>query len=127
VKDLLAYAKQLRNELDSFVMGSSYHRVTIIYSKELIECTVEVTKKDSPIPINTESIKTGSLKIAELLDELSKNLRDQVSQWVYVQQGLRLYDGPRIHIYKMPRFIDWTIAQAMDDAADIIGTIVATK
>ena len=57
----------------------------------------------------------------EILSELSENLRQQVSQWVYVQRGLRLFDGPKIYLYKTPRLIDWTRTQALIDANDIIG------
>ncbi|MFC2006407.1 Eco57I restriction-modification methylase domain-containing protein, partial [Chloroflexota bacterium] len=104
-EDLLSYARQLRDELDAFVMGDAYHRITIIYSKELVECTAEITHEQSTIPISSESVKTGNTRIADLLDEVSKGLRERISQWVYVQKGLRLYEGPRVHIYKTPRLI----------------------
>jgi hypothetical protein len=122
--DLLAYARQLRDELDGFVMGNAYHRINITYSKEIIECVVEVTTEKSPIPINESNIKTSNMRITKLLDDLSKNLKEEINPWVHVQRGLRLFDGPRVHIYKTPRFIDWTPTQALNDATDIIGDIV---
>lgn len=125
-QELLAYARELRDELDDFVMGKAYHRVIVTHSSDLIECIVEITKEDAPIPVNGDSIKAGDLTPAKLLAELSDSLREQISQWVYVQRGLRLFDGPRIYIYKAPRLIDWTRTQAMNDAGDIIGEAIAT-
>jgi len=120
-QELLAYARELRDGLDEFVMGTAYHRVSITHSDELIECIVDITQGDAPIPVNGNSIKVGDLTTTRLLAELSDSLREQFSQWVYVQRGLRLFDGPRVYIYKMPRLVDWTRTQAMNDASDIIG------
>ena len=83
-------------------------------------------QKNAPIPITEESIKDGNLTVAKLLAKLSDSLREQVSQWVYVQRGLRLFDGSRIYIYKSPRLIDWIRTQALIDAGDIIGEAVST-
>ena len=126
-KELNDYSSVLRNELDGFVMGKSFHRVTITYSHELIECIVEITQKNKSIPIDKSSIKKGDLTTAALLAELGDKLREQVAQWVYIQRGLRLFDGPRIYIYKTPRLIDWTRTQAIIDAGDIIGEIISLQ
>jgi len=123
---LLAYARQLQKELDSFTTGTAYHRVNITYSNDLIQCVVEITKENAPFVVNENSIKSGELTTARLLEKLSQSLRERVSQWVYVQRGLRLYDGPKVYIYKAPRLVDWTRTQAMDDAADIIGQIITS-
>lgn len=123
-QELLAYATKLRDELDDFVMGSVYHRANITFSNELIECKIEITKENTKIPINENSIKEGDLSIAKLFSEISEDLREQFSQWVYVQRGLRLFEGSHIYIYKAPRVIDWTRTQAMIDAADIIGQAI---
>ena len=61
---------------------------------------------------------------SRILSELSKSLREQISQWIYVQRGLRLFDGARIHLYKASRLIDWTRTQAMNDAGDILGEVL---
>ena len=125
-EELLTYARQLQNELDSFTMGKAYHRVNITHSKDLVQCTVEVTKENYPIVVNENSVKEGDLSTAKLLEKVSQSLRERVSQWVYVQRGLRLYDGPQVYIYKAPRIVDWTRTQAIDDAADIIGQVITS-
>ena len=123
---LLDYAKELRDELDGFVMGARHHHVTINYSSDLIECIVEITDERQPIPITKADIRASDKTLAQHLSELSVDLRERFSQWVYVQRGLRLFDGPRIYIYKTSRLIDWTRTQALQDANDIIGAILTT-
>lgn len=118
--ELLSYAHALQSSLDDFSMGMTYHRVSITYSNSLIECVVELTS--SPAPVNEDDIQLGNMTMANLLSELSQNLREQVSQWVYVQRGLRLFEGTRVYIYKSSRLIDWTYTQALNDANDIIGS-----
>ncbi|MCP4371272.1 MAG: N-6 DNA methylase [Deltaproteobacteria bacterium] len=122
-QELLAYAQELRDELDDFVMGTVHHRVVVTRSKELIECVVEITQKDIPIPVNEDSIRDGDQTTSKLLAEIRDSIGQQFSQWVYVQRGLRLFDGPRIFIYKPARLIDWTRTQALNDANDIIGQV----
>jgi len=63
----------------------------------------------------------------QLHSELKGMLTEAQTQWVYVQRGLRIFDGPRIHIYKPPRLIDWTRTQALNDADDIIGEVLSAR
>lgn len=118
--ELFSYAQVIQGSLNDFAMDMVYHRVSITHSDELIGCVVELT--NSPAPVNWDDIQPGNITMVSLLTELSDSLREQVSQWVYVQRGLRLFDGPRVYIYKSPRLIDWTYAQALNDAGDIIGS-----
>ncbi len=122
-EELLGYAQELRNELDNFVMGTAYHKITITQSTELIECKIEVTSEPNPIPINDSTIQKGDLTATRFLADIRHSIGQQFSQWVYIQRGLRLFDGPNIYIYKSPRLIDWTKTQAFNDASDVIGQI----
>lgn len=125
-QDLLAYGRELRNELNDFMMGTASHQITITHSRELIACMVEVSQKTAFASADEVSIKEADLTITALLAEVSDNLREQISQWVYVQRGLRLFEGPRVYIYKVPYLINWTRTQALNDAGDIIGQAIAT-
>ncbi|MCH8295385.1 hypothetical protein IH992_30235 [Candidatus Poribacteria bacterium] len=125
-QELLDYARELQAELDGFLMGKAYHRVYINQSEHLIECVVEITKENETIQIDEHRIKKVNSTISATLANISDGLREQISQWVYVQRGLRLFDGPRIYIYKAPRLIDWTKTQAINDAGDIIGQAVSS-
>ncbi|HVB72622.1 MAG TPA: hypothetical protein VNE38_03610, partial [Ktedonobacteraceae bacterium] len=123
-QELLDYARELRDELDGFVGDGTHHGISITYSPDLIECIIDVVDTDTPITLDPSRIRPGDITSSRILSELSESLKEQVSQWIYVQRGLRLFDGPRIHIYKPPRLIDWTRTQAMNDAGDIIGEVI---
>ncbi len=123
-EELQQYAFEIGKKLDDFLDGESFVRVTIFYSNDLIEAVIDVTGAGGPFPVDPGCVKQGNKTRTGLLTELSGSLRRQVSQWVYIQRGLRLFDGPRIHIFKTPRIIDWTRTQARIDAGDIIGELV---
>jgi len=123
-QELLDYARELRDELDGFVEDGTHHGISITYSPDLIECVIDVVDTDTPVTLDSSRVRSGDLTSSLVLSGLSKSLKEQVSQWIYVQRGLRLFDGPRIHLYKSPRLIDWTRTQAMNDAGDIIGEVL---
>jgi hypothetical protein len=125
-QELLDYARELRDELDSFAAGHAHHGITMTYSADLIECIIEMTNSDTPVVIDTHSIRSGDLTSSLVLADLGESLTEQISQWAYVQRGLRLFDGPRIHLYKSPRLIDWTRTQAMNDAGDVIEEVLTS-
>ena len=123
-QELLDYARELRDELDGFVEDDTHHGISITYSPDLIECIIDVIDTDTPVTLDSARVRAGDVTSSRILSELSKSLREQVSQWIYVQRGLRLFDGPRIYLYKSPRLIDWTRTEAMNDAGDIIGEVL---
>jgi hypothetical protein len=126
-QELLDYARELRDELDEFVGEDTHHGISITYSPDLIECVIDIMNTATPITLDSSRVKQGDITSSRILSELSEGLKEQVSQWIYVQRGLRLFDGPRIHIYKPPRLIDWTRTQAMNDAGDILGEVLVEK
>jgi N-6 DNA Methylase len=123
-QELLDYARELRDELDGFVGDDTHHGISIIYSPNLIECIIDVVDMDTPITLDSSRVRPGDVTSSRILSELSESLKERVSQWIYVQRGLRLFDGPSIHLYKPSRLIDWTRTQAMNDAGDILGEVL---
>jgi hypothetical protein len=88
---------------------------------------VELTRSKEGEAIPDAHVQEGDVSFAKLLRTIRQNIREQLSQWVYVQRGVRLFDGNRILLYKSPRLIDWTRTQAMNDANDIIGQALARR
>ena len=119
--DLLSYAQELQDELDGFSMGAAHHQVTITHTDRFIECAVKITNQQHPHPINHDNIQAGD---STSFSELRDSLQEPFSQWAYIQHGLRLFDGPYVYIYKPARLIDWTRAQALQDATDIINSVL---
>ncbi len=88
----------------------------------MICCTVELLKSDHPLPA---SIGKEEADDAPPFANLLNGFTQQFSQWVYIQRGLRIFDGPKVHIYKVPRLINWTRTQALNDADDLIAEVLA--
>ncbi len=124
-EDLLAYAQQIATELDDFITSNqTHHKVTIDESPELIVCTVELVDTNHPIPI---VVKEQTPKNTGLFARLRNELNKEFSQWVYIQRGLKIFEGAKVHIYKMPQLINWTRTQAFNDVDDIIATVLSSK
>ncbi|MCB0124470.1 MAG: hypothetical protein KDE58_19575, partial [Caldilineaceae bacterium] len=120
------YGKRIKAELDEFVAGRAHHLVQITCSDDLIECMIDSQQSNRRKEIEVISTSAASLSRLNLLSTFSEQLRTQISQWVYVQRNLRVYDESRIYIYKSPRLVDWTETQAIIDAKDIIGHILTS-
>jgi type I restriction-modification system DNA methylase subunit len=122
---LLNYGQCLANELDDFADSSHiHHKVSIVHSENMIVCTVEMIKSNSSINVTVERANKES---SSFLVEIYQKLREQFSQWVYIQRGIRIIDGSKIHICKSPRLIDWTKTQALNDSDDIIAEILSYR
>jgi hypothetical protein len=122
VDRLRAYGEMLKDKLDDAVPNNMHHNITIYASKELIECIVEIHHSPTSFPVDVEWVEKET---AEIFAEIRQLTGKWESQWVYVQRGLRVFNGSKIHIYKVPHLIEWTRTQALNDAADIMAEILA--
>lgn len=116
------YALVLRDELDAFTNDSLKHRVVFNILSDLIVCSVEMSHATQPIEPNVSDLRSESYSI---MQDLWYTLRQQFNQWVYVQRGLRVFEGQKVTIYKTPRLIDWTRSKALQDADDIIAEVLS--
>lgn len=115
---LQAYALTLRDELDGF--AGVHHRVTLQTSKDWILCIVRATTEAHTFaPIVETAEQNGQYQA------IWKQLREDFSQWVYVQRSLRIFDGSDFIILKAARLIDWTQTQALYDSDDIIAEVLS--
>lgn len=124
--DLLEYGQLLRDELDQFTKGRVRHHVSFVYTpgQEMVIC--EVAVKNAPRPIDV-SVNSANGRLDTSLSNLNRKLKQQFSQWVYVQRGLRIFDGSRVYICKAPRLIDWTKTQALNDSDDLIAEVLSGR
>ncbi len=116
VKRLTEYAEQLRLQVDDFAQRC--HRISIHIGDNSILATVELTREKQTIPVFVS--ENDSKAAHAILDAAG----EQHSQWVYVQRSVRIFDGPRVHIIKSSRLLDWTRTQAILDAGDIISEVL---
>jgi len=122
-KALQDYAQQLITDLDGFLnSGKTHHRVTIERSPDLICCTVEFVRSDNAF---TPVVKEASSRNGHIFTRLQEELKQEFSQWVYVQRGLKMFGPSSVSLYKVPQLINWTRTQAMNDADDMIAEILS--
>jgi hypothetical protein len=116
------YAQTLRDELDGVASGKRRHLVTITQARGFTECLIEI-RKEARKPLSP-IIQLGD---SDNFSKLRETLRQQHSQAAYVQRSLRVFDGPRVYIYKPSRILDWTYTQALNDSNDLIGQILESQ
>jgi hypothetical protein len=120
---LQAYAQQLTNDLDGFLdSGKTHHRVTVEQSPDLICCTVEFVRSEQAF---TPVVEEASSQNGHIFTRLQRELKEEFSQWVYVQRGLKMFGPSSVSLYKVPQLINWTRTQAMNDADDMIAEILS--
>ncbi|NES24133.1 MAG: N-6 DNA methylase [Symploca sp. SIO3E6] len=124
---LLKYELHLRDELDTFTEGSGLrHKVELLYSKQLIVCSVEFVPSNASTAIDV-TVEKAQEDLSLLLNSIQEKAKQQFSQWVYVQRSLRIFEDSRVYICKSPRLIDWTRTQALNDSDDIIAEILSAN
>lgn len=116
VDQLKEYGEQLRFQIDDF--ARRHHRITIQAGQQAIIATVEVTSEPNALPIAVLRKQNASAKA------VLEAVKEQHSQWAYVQRSVRVFDGPYVHIIKTARLLDWTRTQAVQDAADLISEVL---
>lgn len=125
-EDLYSYGQSLRDELDEFTKGRVRHDVSFTYSssQSLVVCEVKVVDAAKPLTVTIHGTGAG---LSEVLNKIAQKLKQQFSQWVYVQRGLRIFDDSKVYICKPPRLIDWTQTQALNDSDDLIAEVLAGR
>lgn len=113
---LKEYGEQLRSQLDDF--ARRHHGITIQVGSGAVIATVRVTSESHTLPVVISS-KTNSVA-----KDILQAVKEQHSQWAYVQRSVRVFDGPYVHIIKTARMLDWTRTQAVQDAADLISEVL---
>ena len=71
------------------------------------------------------SVKEASSRNGHIFTRLQEELKQEFSQWVYVQRGLKMFGPSSVSLYKVPQLINWTRTQAMNDADDMIAEILS--
>ena len=124
-KEMRAYAKLLRSELDAFIGNESprRHSVGVVYDELSAMICVNLTK--DAIGARKIMVEHADNDGAKQLERTRRRLRQEVSQWVYFDRNLRLYEGTRTYLFKPMQRFHWTESQAMCDAGEIIAETLA--
>lgn len=114
--DLEEYGRTLRDSLDSFSADS--HLVEITPRHSAIEC--RVTREEGRGSEPLEVVISQAREDAAVWDVL----REQRSQWIYVQRSLRVFTGSQLVLLKPARRVNWSRSEAFADAQDAIAEIL---
>jgi len=137
--EIEVYARWLHRDLNDFVDGGSdsandgsrspneesrgRYSVSVVFDNQSAFVAVEFTM-DLNLP-TVVSVLRGDAVAARELQRTRENLRQESAQWVYFNRDLKLYHGPYIYLFKPMERFHWTRTQAMLDAAEIIGDLIA--
>jgi len=124
IAELEAYARTLRDDLDSFVgeSSSNRHRINLLFGGGSGLVAVEIvpdTKVHQPIHVlRSDHRAANELRITRSM------LTEHRSQWLYFNRNLRIYDASRTYILKPLQRLNWTQTQAMQDAGEILSDCI---
>jgi hypothetical protein len=122
--EIQTYLRAFQTELDQFFEGSTgRHSVLARLSEDMAAIEVRLIQT---------ATAAQPIRIAREGAELSKeyeNAREQLfqehSQWFYFARNLRIYSGQYTYMFKPLRRLHWTRTQAMLDAAELVGDMIA--
>ena len=126
LKELQAYGRALRDELERFLLGEAHPGVRIVTAEDLICCELQLLPAGTSAPQTIEVLEgAASPKGHAALRQLRAQLSEKFSQWAYVDRSLRVFGEDTVQLFKSPRLMDWTRTQALNDADTIIAEILA--
>ena len=123
-KELTAYAKALKDELDDFAgdFAGRSHKVTVVADVESgsamieIDFTTDHEAARKPVVMDATDAEAKSLRRAKtkLLDD------EEAWQWTYFNRNLRIFKGRKTYVFKPLHYFHWTQSAALTDASQII-------
>ena len=123
-KELTAYAKALKDELDDFAgdFAGRSHKVTVVADEESgsamieIDFTTDHEAARKPVVMDATDAEAKSLRRAK-----TKLLDDEGAwQWTYFNRNLRIFKGRKTYVFKPLHYFHWTQSAALTDASQII-------
>lgn len=121
-KELLGYAKTLKNELDDFAgdFAGRSHKVTVVADAESAMIEIDFTKDHErarkPMILSADTKEAKALKRTR-----ERLLEDEGAwQWAYFNRNLRIYRGRKTYLFKPLNRFHWTQSVALTDASQVI-------
>lgn len=123
-KELVAYAKALKDELDDFAgdFAGRSHKVTVAADEESCSAMIEIdftTDHEAarkPVVMDATGAEAKSLRRTK-----TKLLDDEGAwQWTYFNRNLRIFKGRKTYVFKPLHYFHWTQSAALTDASQII-------
>jgi hypothetical protein len=126
IKELQAYGRTLRNELERFLLGEASPCVRLLAADDLICCELQLLPSGTHQSQTVEVINADdNSKTRGNMRKLREQLSERFSQWAYVDRSLRVFGEDTVQIFKSRRLMDWTRTQALNDADAVIAEILS--
>ncbi len=119
-EEIEEYAKTLKKELNEFLDSEAFdeHRITVYFTKESALLKVEHPKSLPAGPVRT--VKVDDKTARETLENLTSNQPRKLSQWIYFDRNIKIFDGRTTYFIKPFQRINWLKSQALLDADEFI-------
>lgn len=125
IRELRAYGRTLRDELERFLMGEARPSVRFLAADDLVCCELQLLPAETHRPQTVDVIDADdSSKTRGKMRNLREQLSEKFSQWAYVDRSLRVFGEDTVQIFKSRRLMDWTRTQALNDADTVIAEIL---
>lgn len=126
IKELQAYGRTLRDELERFLLGEALPSVHLITADDLICCEIQLSPPRTRHSRSIEVHKADETrKTRAEMQQLREQLSERFSQWAYVRRSLRVFGEDTVQIFKSQQLMDWTRTQALNDCDAVIAEILA--
>jgi hypothetical protein len=126
VRELQAYGRTIRDELERFLLDEAQPSVRLIATDDLICCELQLSPVGTHRPQAIDVLNANdNSKTRREMRKLREQLSERFSQWAYVDRSLRVFGEDTVQIFKSCRLVDWTRTQALNDADAIIAEILA--
>jgi len=119
-KDMLDYARILKQELDSFIEVATDERHTIEVCQERQSAMIAIHRGPARPLRDSIRIIAAEGKEARTLRDIRKKVLRKHSQWLYFERALTGYANGSTYLFKPMQRLHWLKSQALVDAAEII-------
>ncbi len=117
----IKYAERVCNLLNSILKFEGKKLIYTVYDIEEDSPLSVVEFKQVPQKTSNQDNSTKKIEgIKELLIKISKNLKSQISERIYVLGHLRIYEGENLYIIKPSEGRFWSESAALNDGDAII-------
>ena len=114
IKELQAYGRTIRDELERFLLDEAQPSVRLITADDLICCELQLSPAGTQQPQVIDVLNADdNSKTRGDMRKLREQLSERFSQWAYVDRSLRVFGEDTVQIFKSPRLMDWTRTQAL--------------
>lgn len=125
-QELKQYAELLKSTLDDYLNSAGirkYHEISVVYDQE--SGMVQISRTEDPISAKKIVVTKATAKTGESFQKMRQLIREQYSQWVYIDRNLKIYEKNTIFLFKPFKRLSWLRSKALEDVSALLGQILS--